>query len=382
MSVYKESKSPCYRYDFQLGGHRYYGSTGATTLKAARDEELKIKKQARLDQEKLRQLTNGPLTVQAAFARYWEEVGKHHSGASDTLRDLKRLQAHLKPHTLLSDLTDKEIAETVSWRSSHKVANRKPKKGEELPLIANATVNRTTTDILKKVFNRAKRTWKYSFPNEPVWKDHVLEEPDERVRELDGHEAEALDESVRDDYADWFEFARLSAARLDETLIRWSDVNETAGTIIRAGKGRKTVRTPITPSIRVILDRCRGQHKEWVFTYVCKRPLKGSKQKRGQRYPITYEGAKTQWRRLRDRAGVKDFRLHDLRHDVGTKLLRETGNLKIVQKALNHSDIKTTTKYAHVFDEDVRNALEKVATSRSRVKKSPQKSPTKTEKAA
>jgi integrase len=79
---------------------------------------------------------------------------------------------------------------------------------------------------------------------------------------------------------------------------------------------------------------------------------------------MTVCGAKSQWRRLRDKAGVENFRFHDIRHDVGTKLLRDTGNLKLVQRALNHADIKATTRYAHVLDEEVANALEQVQKSR------------------
>jgi len=45
---------------------------------------------------------------------------------------------------------------------------------------------------------------------------------------------------------------------------------------------------------------------------------------KGSRYPITYNGAKTQWRRLRKRAKVAGFRFHDHRHDIGTKVLRAT----------------------------------------------------------
>jgi site-specific recombinase XerD len=40
--------------------------------------------------------------------------------------------------------------------------------------------------------------------------------------------------------------------------------------------------------------------------------------------------------------------------------LRETGNLKLVQRALNHRNITTTTKYAHVLDNEVADALERV----------------------
>ena len=63
---------------------------------------------------------------------------------------------------------------------------------------------------------------------------------------------------------------------------------------------------------------------------------------------------------------MADFRFHDLRHDFATKLLRETGNLKLVQKALNHASIKTTTRYAHVLDEEVADGMEAVAKSRTR----------------
>ena len=50
----------------------------------------------------------------------------------------------------------------------------------------------------------------------------------------------------------------------------------------------------------------------------------------------------------------------NLRHDFGTKFLRATGNLKLTQKAMNHSDINTTLKYAHVLDSEVAEALERV----------------------
>ncbi|WP_407123158.1 tyrosine-type recombinase/integrase [Bradyrhizobium sp. STM 3561] len=86
---------------------------------------------------------------------------------------------------------------------------------------------------------------------------------------------------------------------------------------------------------------------------------------RGQRYPMTYNGTKAAWQ-LRARAGVQDFRFHDFRHDFGTKVLRETGNLKLAQKALNHRDIKSTLRYAHVLDEDVADAVERVAKSQKK----------------
>ena len=63
-------------------------------------------------------------------------------------------------------------------------------------------------------------------------------------------------------------------------------------------------------------------------------------------------------------AGIVDFRFHDFRHDHATKLLRSTGNLKLVKEALNHADMKTTARYAHALDDDLREGLEGVQKSR------------------
>jgi integrase len=131
-----------------------------------------------------------------------------------------------------------------------------------------------------------------------------------------------------------------------------------SGQIIKKGKKGRTITSPITNEVAAILRPLLGHHAVWVFTYVAKQ-TRGSHVK-GRRYPVTYEGAKTEWRRLRARACVTDFRFHDFRHDLGTKLLRKTGNLKLVQRALNHADIKTTVRYAHVGGDEVRNALESV----------------------
>jgi integrase len=69
---------------------------------------------------------------------------------------------------------------------------------------------------------------------------------------------------------------------------------------------------------------------------------------------------------MRTAAGIVGFRFHDFRHDLATKVLRETGNLKLVQRVLNHADIKTTARYAHVLDADVAAALDRVQKSRKK----------------
>jgi len=59
-------------------------------------------------------------------------------------------------------------------------------------------------------------------------------------------------------------------------------------------------------------------------------------------------------------AGIEgDFTPHTLRHTAGTRLLKKTGNHKLVQKYLGHSDVATTLRYyVDVFPEDLENAAE------------------------
>lgn len=369
MSVYKSKKSPFYAYDFELGGHRFHGSTKAKSKREAEAVEREIKTKAKADVEQAKLTGKGPLTLDLAAGRYWLERGQGLAGSADTERDLARLIAYFGPNKRLDEITDAEVAALVAWRRGQTIKGRsKDKAGNAVRTVSAATVNRSTTGVLRQLFTRAKRVWRYQFPKEPHWQAHWLKEPTERVRELHDHEAAALDASVRDDYAPWLEFARLTGLRLNETLLRWSEVNWSAGQIKTTGKRGKIVTTPITSAVKALLEPLRDHHPDYVFTFVCKRagcnPKTGKFYIRGERYPITYSGAKTGWRRTREKSKVEDFRFHDIRHDTATKLLRQTGNLKLVSKALSHSDLRTTARYAHVMDGEVAAALELVAKSR------------------
>ncbi len=359
MSVYKPKGSPFYQFDFQLGGDRFSGSTKCTNERDAAAVEKAKRKKAKQAQAAARAAATS-LKINDVAGRYWEEIGQHHAGRDNTWRDLERLVEYFGPETLLTEIGDDEVAKLVAWRRGHRVTRptKKPRpKGAPPPPVSNATVNRSTTEVLKKLFTRAK-AWGAVFPREPAWKEHWLPEPQERVRELVGDEAERLEEATRDDYGPFFAFAGASGLRLRECLLKWSEVDWGARRIRKLGKGGKLVTVPITAAIREILWPLQGHHAEYVFTYVAVSTRPG--RIRGQRYPVTYQGAKTAWRRLRRTAGVQGFRFHDFRHDVGTKLLRQTGNLKLVQRALNHADLKTTAKYAHVLDSEVADALDRL----------------------
>jgi integrase len=222
---------------------------------------------------------------------------------------------------------------------------------------------------LKKLFTRARNVWGIRFNQMPNWKEHMLREPEERVRELRDGEEQRIMRAMRDDYSPLIEFARMTGLRAAEVrTLEWSHVNWGTRQIVRLGKGGRRVSTPITDELRKLLWPLQGHHERYVFTYTCKR-TKLPNLIRGQRYPVTKEGLKTAWRRLRAKAGIAGrdgFRFHDWRHDLATKTLRETGNLKLVQRMLNHSKITTIVKYAHVVDDEVAAALQARAQGRVR----------------
>ena len=57
-----------------------------------------------------------------------------------------------------------------------------------------------------------------------------------------------------------------------------------------------------------------------------------------------------------------DLSPHSLRHTVGTRLMKEFKNAKLVQRYLGHSDVATTLRYyVDVFPEDLEEAAEMLA---------------------
>lgn len=51
---------------------------------------------------------------------------------------------------------------------------------------------------------------------------------------------------------------------------------------------------------------------------------------------------------------------HTLRHTFATRLYRESGRIRVVQKALGHSDLSTTMIYTHIVDEELESAMKEL----------------------
>lgn len=368
MSVYRDKRSPYYQFDFQHDGRRFHGSTKCTSRKdAERFEAVELEKAKSL--MKAMKRSRASLAIDDASDRLWNDSAQYDADSKATETNLARLIGWFGKARQLTDIDHKAAKGMVAWRRGHRVSRRGKRTKEQeqaLPLVSNATVNRSATKVLQRLFTFAKAEGA-TFENEPKWEDLILPEPEERVRELKTEEADAFDAAMRDDYVPFFDFVRASGMRLKECVtLRWSEVDFGTRQIVRTGKGGRRVVFPITPDVREILFPLQGQHEEFVFTYVAVYGNRRLGRVRGQRYQLTYNGAKSAWQSLRASSGVADFRFHDFRHDFGTKLLRDSGNLKLVQKALNHRDIKSTLRYAHVLDADVAAAVERLAESRKK----------------
>jgi integrase len=352
VSIRRDPRSPFWQYNFQIRNHRFFGSTKKTTRREAEKVEAAERERAKQHVAQIESAKTS-LRLDDVAGRYWTEHAQHLAGAPNTWTLLGIVLEFLGKDKLMTEITDDDVARFVAKRRGYR-----SKSGT---LISPYTVNHSVA-TLRKLFTRCK-LWGVRFNHEPKWSKHFLEVPTERVRELSDDEADRLDAVMRDDYRPFFEFAHVTGWRLNECFLRWSEVNFGTGQIVKLGKGDKRIARKITPTIRDILWPLRGHHPEMVFTYVCARGEQGRMMK-GQRYPLTYNGLESYWRRLREGAGITGFRFHDYRHDFATKLLRETGNLRLVQKALGHATIATTQRYAHVLDDEVADAMERVAKSR------------------
>ena len=371
MSTFKPSGTKTYHYHFTIKGRRFHGPTKKTEKRAAQEVEriARVAAEAEMKAEAATQAQlkgQAAVTLDVAAGRYWSEVGEFHAGASTTWTDLERLVGHFGGARRLDSLTDNDITQLVAWRRGQRFKNRKVMAdGEPAPFISPATVNRTTVDLLRKLFTRARKKWGQRFDHEPDWKDHRLKERGEVVRELKASEEEGFAEHLGDGYRDIWRFSLASGLRLAECFLRWEQIDWQARTITVTQKGKRQHTIPLTSEMIAIITPQRNRHPVMVFTYLCARSSRKAKREKGQRYPVSYEGLKTRWRRKRVKVGASDMRFHDNRHTAASRLIRQTGNLKAAQKLLGHADISTTARfYAHVDMDDLRSLMERTSQKR------------------
>lgn len=357
MSVYKRKGAKTYTYDFWVAGARFQGDSGQTTDREAR-AWLKVRKVEAAKEVAGRARLNAPKSWGDASSRYWHEVGQYHKNAPVTAMNLDWLQSAIGANTPLVSITDNTVAHLVAKRraENRKVGNADTPKRT----VGAATVNRTMTEPMRKIWLRARDVWEVPV-GKIVWSKHMLDEPQERVREASEGEQVSLMHGLGRGYDDAVAFAFLTGCRRMEIVgLKKTDVDFFTRQLTVVGKGNRSRIIPMGDELHALLWRLKDMPTEYVFTYQALRTDRRKRLVKGERYPMTDAGLRTALRRAAAHGGVDNFRFHDIRHTTATRVLR-TSNLRVVQKLLGHAKVETTTKYAHAMQEDVRAALNAVS---------------------
>ena len=143
----------------------------------------------------------------------------------------------------------------------------------------------------------------------------------------------------------------LTGCRCGEVLtLRWEDVALERNEIrLRDSKTGPRV-VPLSPAAaRVLAGIPRLPGNPWVIA--------GRKPGARQMHISDY------WHRVRERAGLDDVRLHDLRHSFASRALALGEDLTMIGKLLGHRKIQTTARYAHLARDSVKESADLVAAS-------------------
>lgn len=346
MATYRPKRSSIFLYDFVLKGVRYHGSTGCKTKRDADRYEASKRAEIALDSGTRKK----PLITLDEAAGHYSAYLTANSKLSDT-QDyiIAGIVEGLGAGLYLSDISQADLREHFARRAAK---------------VSASSVNREI-DVCRPIWRRVRKT--HDIGDMPDWGALRYAVAERDPRELYHDEEARLLPALRSDHADFERFALISGWRISEvtSLIR-SKVNLGQAVAETRIKGGAWVKRPLTAEMVAIIAN-QPKVGPFVFTYVCKKSrkayvdAKGRKHHArlaGERYPYSKTTHRRDWKKALEAAGIEDFRFHDLRHTRGTRILRTTGNLALAKEALKHKSIKTTLRYAHATDDDVRRGLE------------------------
>jgi integrase len=163
------------------------------------------------------------------------------------------------------------------------------------------------------------------------------------------HFFESLNAEENDAIRDYVYISLLTGVRKSNVLsMRWEDIHlERREWLILETKNGDSLRVHLIEKVIDILkDRVRkyGQ-REWVF----------------EGYGVTGHlvEPKAGWKRILQRAGIKDLRLHDLRRTLGSWQAATGANSFMIGQSLGHKSPQSTAVYARLNIDPVRDSVEK-----------------------
>ncbi len=239
-----------------------------------------------------------------------------------TLRGDVNLLRRLDPF-----LGGKDLA-TITRTTLDKIADEKLARG-----CSNATVNRTLA-LVRAILRQCVNEWEWLARAPQV---RLLREPTRRIRFLTHVEAERLLAELPEHLADMATFSLATGLRAaNVTGLQWQQVDLTrqlAWIHPDQAKARNAIPVPLNGEAMALVRKQVGKHSTCVFSF------------RGQ--PIKQLSTKA-WYQALKRAGIQDFRWHDLRHCWASWHVQNGTPLFALQELGGWQSPEMVRRYAHL----------------------------------
>lgn len=350
MSVYQDKKSKRWYFNVMIQGQRHHKAISEAVTKKDAETYFNAFKTDLL-RGKLDLVENiGCKPFKELVKVYVEYSTTNHRSYKTNVAKAYKFEK-LWGNRQLKDISPMDIEKYKISRKKEIKVKEKIVNGEVIPAkyISNTTINRDI-EVLRKMFNIAiENNWLLKNSCGKVKKlreQNVLERyltPDEEIRLLNaciGH-FEYMKPIIQ--------FALNTDMRKEEILsLTWKCVSfeNKKITLLDTKNGKKRF-IPINSEVMSILKEA---HKNKVCEYVFVNHTTETR----------YSDLKRSFNALCLKANVENFRFHDLRHTVGTRLAKENIPVNVIKEILAHSDIKTTMRYVHCTQGAKLDALSKL----------------------
>ena len=227
--------------------------------------------------------------------------------------------------------------------------------------------NRTAA-LLSKMFSLAIR-WEMRADNPARGLERNTEE--RRSRYLAGDELRRLTEALaahrNRGAADAIRLLLLTGARRGEVLAAtWDQFDLAEGIWTKPSshtKQKREHRVPLSAAARQLLAEMKGM-TDRLAVGANREPspflFPAQRRRRAREGAGHLVDIKAPWRAICKLAGLSGVRVHDLRHTYASVLASAGQSLPIIGALLGHTQPGTTARYAHLFDDPLRAATERV----------------------
>ena len=143
----------------------------------------------------------------------------------------------------------------------------------------------------------------------------------------------------------------LSSVSFEVLSATWGQFDLEGGVWVKPSahtKQKKEHRVPLSAPVIALLSEMKGEAGDGDYLF----PGRGD--------GGHLANLKKPWAAIRKAAKLEDVRVHDLRHSYASILASAGLSLPIIGALLGHTNPATTARYAHLFDEPLREATERV----------------------